>query len=116
MKNTILALLGTTLTIGLLNLLASFGVIGAGDGGGSVDYEYKALSSQQMDAAGFQAIAEEEGLEISAEGEINFPKEMVGKIAKVNMLPRTLREIEHDGGWEFVAVTSDNFYLFRRAK
>ncbi len=120
MKNTVFSLLGFIILIGLLNLLTNFGLFGSGGGGampgGAADFDYRALSPQQMDSIGFRAIAEEEGLEISENGEINFPKEMVDKIAKSNMLPRTIKEVEKDGGWEFVAVTSDNFYIFRRAK
>jgi len=122
MKNTVLALLTVIILIGLLNLLSGFGLLGSGGGsiggrsGQATKYEYQALSPQQMDSLGFRAIAEEEGLEISEEGEINFPKEIVDKIAKSNMLPRTITEVEEDGGWEFVAVTADNFYIFRRAK
>jgi len=72
---------------------------------------YKALSAQQMDDVGFRAIAEEEGIEVSEDGEIDFPQEMADKIAKSNMLPRTISEVERDG-WSFVAVTADNHYLF----
>ncbi len=115
MKNTVLSLLVTILLISFITL----GIVltpwfGGGKKGAS--YEYKALNSQQMDAIGFRAIAEEEGLEISEEGEINFPQEMVEKIAKVNMLPRTITEVEKEGGWTLFEVTSDNHYLFRREK
>ena len=41
---------------------------------------------------------------------------MVDKISKNAMLPRTITEVEKDGGWEFVSVTSDNYYIFRKAK
>ncbi|MEM9283655.1 MAG: hypothetical protein AAGA96_17675 [Verrucomicrobiota bacterium] len=117
MKNTVLTLLSTILLIGVINLLANLGLFGgSGAGSTSTSYEYKSMSSQQMDSLGFREIAEEEGIPISEEGEINFPQEMVGKIAKINMLPRTIELIEKDGGWEFVDVTSDNFYIFRRAK
>ena len=120
MKNAIFSLLGFIILIGILNLLTNFGLLGSGGKGampgGTADFEYQTLSSQQMDSIGFRAIAGEEGIEISENGEINFPKEMVDKIAKSNMLPRTIVEVEKDGGWEFVAVTSDNFYIFRRAK
>ena len=113
MKNTVLALLSVIVLLGLLNLLSNFGIFGSSVGG---SYEYQTLSSQKMDSLGFRAIAEEEGLEIAEDGEINFPKEMVNKIAKFNMLSRTIMEVEKDGGWEFVAVTADNYYIFRRAK
>ncbi len=117
MKNTVIALLVAILLIAVVNLLSSFGIIGGGGAAASgTNYEYKALNAQQMDALGFRAVAAEEGIEVSEEGEINFPKEMVDKIAKVNMLPRTILEVEKDGGWSFVTVTGDNHYLFRRAK
>lgn len=121
MKNTVLALLALILIVALVNLLVAFGLVGGapGSGGGSGkggNYEYKALNAQQMDAIGFKAIAKDEGLEITEEGEINFPKEMVDKISKNNMLPRTITEVEKDGGWDFVSVTGDNYYIFRRAK
>lgn len=115
MKNTVIALLVLILIVATVNLLAGLGVLG-GAGGAGGSFEYKALNAQQMDAVGFRAVAEEEGIEISDSGEINFPKEMVEKIAKVNMLPRTILEVEKDGGWSFVAATSDNHYIFRRAR
>lgn len=118
MKNTVIALLVLILLIAIVNLVATFGVF---DGGGNAAadgeaYEYKVMNAQQMDSIGFKAVAEEEGIEVSEEGEINFPKEMVDKIAKVNMLPRTIQEVEKDGGWTFVSVTNDNHYVFRKAK
>lgn len=120
MKNTLLILIAVILVVSIVNLLASLGLLGGAggalSGGGGGNYEYKALSALQMDDIGFRAIAEEEGIEVSEDGEINFPQEMVDKIAKFNMLPRTITEVEKDGGWEFVAVTADNHYLFRRAK
>ena len=57
-----------------------------------------------------------EGIAIGEDGKITFPKDKVEKIANVNLLPRTIGEIEKDGGWEFVTVTADDHYLFRRAK
>lgn len=114
MKNTFLALLGITLIITLLNLLASLGLLGTG--GGSVEYEYKALNGAQMDSIGFRSIAEEEGIEISEEGEIQFPNEMADQLLKPNLLPREIMEVESDGGWEFVAVTADSVYIFRRPR
>lgn len=117
MKNTVIALLATILLVCIVNLLASLGLLGGASGGGAGgSYEYKALNAPQMDAIGFRTIAEEEGLDVTEEGEINFPKEMVDKIAKVNMLPRTITEVEKDGGWTLVGITADNHYLFRRAK
>lgn len=118
MKNTIIALLVTILLVALANLLVGLGVFNLSASGSKVGaaHEYQVLNAQQMDAIGFRAVAEEEGIEVSEEGEINFPQEMVDKIAKVAMLPRTILEVEKDGGWEFVAVTGDNHYVFRRAK
>lgn len=118
MKNTVIALLVLILLVAIVNLVASLGLIGgAGGAEASGDsYEYKVLNAQQMDSIGFKAVAAEEGIEVSEEGEINFPKEMVDKIAKVNMLPRTIQEVEKDGGWTFISVTADNHYVFRKAK
>lgn len=117
MKYTIIALLVAILLVATANLLSALGMIGGKSkpDSGPV-YEYKALNAEQMDNLGFRAVAAEEGIEVSEKGEINFPKEMVDKIAKVNMLPRTIVEVEKEGGWKFVAVTTDNHYLFRRAK
>jgi len=116
MKNTIIALLATILLVVLGNLLIGLGVFSLNAGSGSADYEYKVLNGQQMDAIGFRALAAEEGIEVSEEGEINFPKEMVDKIAKIAILPRTITEVEKDGGWVFVTVTGDDHYVFRRGK
>lgn len=116
MKNTILALLVSIFLIVLVNLLIGLGIIGKIGGGGGSDHEYQVLSAQQMDNIGFRAVAAEEGIAVTEEGEINFPKEMVDKISKVNLLPRTILEVEKDGGWEFVASTSDDHYIFKRAK
>jgi hypothetical protein len=118
MKNTILALLVSILLVVLVNLLVGLGIIGKNGGGGGdgSEHEYQVLSAQQMDNIGFRAVAAEEGIEVTESGEINFPKEMVDKIAKVNLLPRTILEVEKDGGWEFVASTSDDHYIFKRTK
>lgn len=118
MKNTVIALLATILLVVIVTLLASLGLIGGvGEPASTAEsYEYMAMNAQQMDSIGFKSVAEEEGIEVSEEGEINFPKEMVDKIAKVNMLPRTITEVEKDGDWTFVTVTGDDHYIFRRAK
>jgi hypothetical protein len=120
MKNTILTLIALTLIVSFISLLATLGLFGGGQGGspsgGNVVYEYKALNGAQMDSIGFRAIAEEEGVPISEDGEISFPKEMAEKLIKTNLLPREISEVESDGGWEFVAVTADSVYIFRRAK
>ncbi len=114
MKNTIITLLVAILIVGIVNLLSAFGVIGGSGGGSSSGAEYKVLNALQMDNIGFIAIAEEEGIEVGEDGKINFPKEMVETIAKVNLLPRTISEVEKDGGWEFVGATGDNHYIFRK--
>jgi hypothetical protein len=118
MKNTIVALLVTILFAVLANLFVGLGVFNPAPSSGEAGaaHEYQVLNGQQMDAIGFRAVAAEEGIDVSEEGEINFPKEMVDKIAKVAMLPRTIIEVEKDGGWEFVSVTGDNHYIFRRAR
>ncbi len=103
-------MLAAILLVVILNLVSSLGVF-SGSG-----YEYKSLDSQQMDSLGFRAIAEEEGIPMSEDGEITFPKELVNKISKTNLLPRTIQEVEKDGGWEFVGVTSDSYFLFRKRR
>lgn len=118
MKTTVLTLLAAVLLVSIANLLVSLGLFGGagGRGGEEAGHDYKALSPEQMDDIGFRAVATEEGIAIGEDGKITFPKDKVEKIAKVNLLPRTILEVEKDGGWEFVAVTADNHYLFRRAK
>ncbi len=116
MKNTIIALLTTILLVALANLFVGLGVFRTAtpDTANTVVYEYQVLNAQQMDNVGFRAVAAEEGIAVSEAGEINFPKEMADKLAKVAMLPRTILEVEKDGGWKFVAVTGDDHYVFRR--
>lgn len=113
MKNLIIALLVAILAVALANLLVGLGVIGAK---AADSYEYQVLNAQQMDNIGFRSVAKEEGIEVTEKGEITFPKEMVDKIAKVNLLARTIHEVEKDGGWTFVGSTSDDHYVFRRSK
>lgn len=114
MKNIVFALLSVILLVCVADLLASLGMFDRGPD--PANREYKVLNAQQMDNIGFTMVAKEEGLEVSEKGEITFPKEMAEKIAKVNLLPRTIQEVEKDGGWSFVAVTSDDHYLFQRGK
>ena len=120
MRNTILGLLVTILILTVVNLLSSFGVIGSSSESTTASksgaYEYKVLNAAMMDNIGFRAVAKDEGIPVGEKGEINFPKKMVEKIAKVNLLPRTIQEVEKDGGWKFVAATNDNHYIFRRVK
>ncbi len=115
MKNTLITLLVTILLFVVLNFLVGIGVIPAFAQKSPV-FEYKALEAQGIDNVGFRMVAAEEGIEVAEDGKINFPKELVQKLVKVNLLPRTIGEVEKDGGWEFVAVTADDHYLFRRAK
>lgn len=114
MKNLVIALLVAILVVALVNLLVGLGIISAS--GKADSYEYQVLNAQQMDNIGFRSVAKEEGIEVTEKGEITFPKEMVDKIAKVNLLPRTIHEVEKDGGWTYVASTSDDHYVFRRPK
>jgi hypothetical protein len=69
-----------------------------------------------MDVIGFRAVAKANDIPISEEGEISFPKEMADQLVKTRLLPREIQEVENDGGWEFVSVTADSVYIFRRAK
>lgn len=79
-------------------------------------FEYKAMNSAQMDLLGFTSVAKEEGIEPNDKGEYSFPKEVVSKIAKEAMIGRTIQAVEADGGWSFVSVTADNYFIFRRSK
>lgn len=109
MKNTLLILVIAILAVTVINLLAGLGIIGgAGDAGG--DYTYRVVNGQEMDSVGFSAVAKELGIEPDEEGKMDLPGEQLLKPA---LLPRTIQEIEKDG-WEFVSVTSDNHYIFRK--
>jgi hypothetical protein len=116
MKNVILALLSVILLVAVANLALLFLIFRGGAQGGAGSHEYKALNAVQMDDIGFLLVAEEEGIEVGEDGEISFPQELAEKIAKASLMPRTILEVEGDGGWEFVAVTADNHYLFKRPK
>ncbi len=108
MKNLTIILLALLVVISLANLLSSFGILG---GGGS---EYKVVTGEEMDRIGFRSVATEEGIPITEEGEITFPQEMSEKLTKAAMLPRSLKEIAQDGGWQLRGVTADNHYIFSR--
>ncbi len=116
MKNAVLPLVAVILLVAVANLLVSLGLVRPGGGKAATDHEYKALSASQMDNIGFRLVAKEEGIEVSESGEITFPKEKAEKILNVNLVPRTIHEVEKDGGWKFAAVTPDGLYLFKRAK
>ena len=111
MKNTLIVLVVTILLVGIANLVVQLGFFGSAAG----PFEYKALEAGQIDNIGFRMVAKEEGIAVGEDGTINFPKELVNKLVKGNLLPRTLSEVEKDGNWEFVTVTSDDLYLFRRS-
>ena len=127
MKPIHLALLALILILGIVNVLASLGVIGGNSGAGS--WEYRILSAAEMDLVGFRAVAEDEGLTADEEGKIplkDFPPE---KVVTQAMMARTIIEVENNGGWQFVAVTSstavstaqgqsrsDRYFIFRRPK
>lgn len=108
MKNLTTILLALLLVISLANLLSNFGILG---GGGS---EYKIVTGEEMDRLGFRSVATEAGIPISEEGEISFPQEMSDKLTKAALLPRSLKEIAKDGGWQLRGVTADNHYIFAR--
>lgn len=119
MKHATLALLVAILLTGIANLLAALGIIGevqsrsGGDGGNfGHTWEYRVLNADQMDAIGFNAVAKEAGVEPDEEGRLQLPAE---KVVKTALLPRTIQEVEAEG-WEFVSVTSDHHYVFRRPK
>lgn len=107
MKVTTLLLLALVLMVGVANLLFELGMISSGPS------EYRAVPAVQMDEIGFRKLAEANGIEVGEDGKIKFPNEMRDKLVKFNMLPYTVAEIEKEG-WQFVAVTSDDYYLFKK--
>ena len=109
MKTTLLTLVTVTLVLTLINLLANFGLIGGSSAKGG-DYEYLVMNATGMDSVGFTAVAKEEGIEPGEDGQMSLPGE---KLIKQNLLAKTLEEVEKEG-WEFVSVTSDNYYVFRK--
>jgi hypothetical protein len=128
MKPIHLALLALILILGIVNVLASLGIIGGGGKKSSGAWEYKILSAAEMDIVGFRAVAEDAGLTADEEGRIplkDFPPE---KVVTQAMMARTISEVETQG-WEFVAVTSstavstaqgesrsDRYFIFRKPK
>ena len=87
MKNAIFILLITNLLVAIATFLAATGLFGgSGSSHSATVYDYKALNAEQMDNVGFRAVAAEEGIEVSESGEINFPQEMVEKIAVNNKI------------------------------
>lgn len=111
MKPAPLALLVVILILGIVNLLASFGVIGGGGSGGSGgDYEYRVITPQEMDSIGFRAVAEEEGIEPNEENQMQLPGEKARPDA---LLQRTLGTLAEEG-WEPVSVSLNGLYIFRR--
>ena len=104
-----LLLLVLILVVGIVNLLASCGLFGGGSGGGG-NHQYRVVTWQQMDSEGFKVVAEEIGAKPDEAGKMQLPKE---KVVKSELLPRSLKMIE-DEGWEFIAVTADNHYIFRK--
>ena len=129
MKITLLALLASILLVSVTNLLFNFGILG------SPSTEYQAFSSLEMDKLGFRTLADTNGITIDESGAkqepvidneiriqfmdnkkkvvIDFPMDFTNDLMKTNLLPFTISTIEKDG-WEFVSVTSDNQYIFRR--
>lgn len=108
MKPASTALLVVILILGVVNLLASFGVIGGGGGGGS--YEYRVVTPQEMDSLGFKAIAEEEGIEPDDENKMQLPGDKARSDA---LLQKSLTILANDG-WEPVSVSLNGLYIFRR--
>ena len=110
MKPAPLALLVIILILGVVNLLASFGVIGGGGGGGGGSYEYRVVTPQEMDSLGFKAIAEEEGIEPDEENKMQLPGDKARSDA---LLQKSLTILAKDG-WEPVSVSLNGLYIFRR--
>lgn len=119
MKPIHLAILAAILVLGIVNVLSSFGVIGGGGSKASGTWEYLVLDPASMDNVGFGSIAKEDGKQADPEGKITLKGEDLAKdprAYKVNLLPRTLAEVQKEGGWELVGVTGDDHYIFRRPK
>ena len=115
MKSTVISLLVAILVIGLANLAAALGIFSSG----APDYEYMVQNAAQMDNRGFRSIALEDGKEPDEEGLIRLSREDIQKDERawrVNLIPRTVMEVEKEGGWTLVSVTRDFDYIFRRKK
>lgn len=135
MKTTLLSLLIAILLITIINALFNFGILGDSIKGSPNSSEYRVLNSSQMDIIGFKSLAELNGIKIDSSGtkggkvasedirisfvensipmKIDFPKRFAADLTKTNLLPSTISRIEKEG-WRFVAVSSDNHYIFRR--
>ncbi|MDF1754982.1 MAG: hypothetical protein P1U89_19495 [Verrucomicrobiales bacterium] len=107
MKFTNLILLVLILAAVVANLLFGLGMLSVGSS------EYRAVPAVQMDEIGFRKLADANGIEVGEDGKIKFPNEMRGELLKYKMLPFTISEIEKEG-FEFITVTSDDHYLFRK--
>jgi hypothetical protein len=104
MKPAHLAILLGILIIGIVNLLATLGIIGVGS------WEYRVVTPAEMDSMGFKAIAAEEGIKPDEENKMQLPGE---KAKSDNMLRMSLGELAKDG-WEPVSVSLNGLYIFRR--
>ncbi|MGY8640915.1 MAG: hypothetical protein ACKVJU_07470 [Verrucomicrobiales bacterium] len=115
MKSTVISLLIVAVFVGIINLLATLGVIGGG-GGANAGGDYLVLSPQKMDELGFASIAEEDGMKPDENGAVTLKREDIAKDPRAyrpNMVPRSIEEVEKQG-YTFIAVTSDNHYIFRK--
>ena len=115
MKSTVISLLIVAVLVGIVNLLATLGVIGGG-GGASAGGDYIVLSPAKMDELGFASIAKEDGLKGDENGAVTLKREDIIKDPRAyrpNMVPRSIEEVEKQG-YTFIAVTSDNHYIFRK--
>ncbi|NNE90261.1 MAG: hypothetical protein HKN23_01305 [Verrucomicrobiales bacterium] len=112
MKSTVITLLIAILVVGIANI--ALVIMGGGTGGGSD--EYLVVDAARMDEIGFASIAREDNLEPDEDGNVTIPRDKLlndPRAIRANLLPRTLKEIESQG-WEFVSVTRDFDYIFRK--
>ena len=116
MKPAQLVLLLVILVLGIVNLLASFGVIGgssapkasAAAAGGN--FEYRVVTPQEMDTIGFKAVATELGIKEDEEGKMQLPG---ARVVKNALLQTTFNELKKER-WELVSITADSLYVFRK--
>jgi hypothetical protein len=113
MKPAHLVILLVILILGVVNLLAGFGVIGGGSSNSAStggNWEYRVVTPQEMDTIGFKTVATELGVKEDEEGKMQLPG---ARVVKNALLQTTLAELKKEG-WDIVAITPDSLYIFRK--
>ncbi|MCB1232113.1 MAG: hypothetical protein KDN19_17735 [Verrucomicrobiae bacterium] len=111
MKPAHLAILLIILVLGIVNLLAAFGVFAGGSSSKTAGGpEYRVITPVEMDSIGFKAVAEEVGAKPDEEGKMNLPGE---KVVKHALLKTTLDHLKNDG-WVLTGITPDSLYIFKK--